>query len=88
MQPENGSRISFAFFWSTTLFHVKHTAQAFLPHRIQLRGEGKEVAFLPQPSFDTAAPVGTRPSGCSGDAKAKQLGRVALAFPVHGGVWA
>lgn len=63
MQPGTGSRISFAFFWSKALFHVKYTTQAFPLSSVQLHAEGKEVAFLPQSSSDMATPVGTGASG-------------------------
>lgn len=59
--------------------------QVFPSHCIQLHGEGKEVAFLTQSSLFQLV---QDPRGCLEDAMAKQLGRVALAFPGHGGVCA
>lgn len=56
----------FRIFWSKTLFYIKHTVQMFPLHNIQLHGEGREAAFLPQSSFDMTTPVRTR---CSGSLK-------------------
>lgn len=55
--------VGFAFSWSETLFRVKHTVRAFPSHCIQLHSKEKEVAFLPQSSFDMATPVARRPLG-------------------------
>lgn len=38
------------------LFHVKHIAQVFPSCCIQLHGKRKEIAFIPQSSFDMATP--------------------------------
>lgn len=78
----------FCIFWSKMLFHVKHTVQVFPSRSIQLHGERKEIAFIPQSSFDLVTPDGTGTSGLLRVAMSKQLGRVALVSPGHGRVWA